>query len=44
KEKMAEEAPQNNGTCDCCESGGWWSWQPGNTECGGCGHSYSSHS
>lgn len=41
---MVEKAPEDDGSCDCCESGGWWSWQPGNSECGGCGHSYSSHS
>jgi len=41
---MVEKASEDNGSCECCESGGWWSWQPGNPECGGCGHSYSSHS
>ena len=41
---MVEKVSEDNGSCECCESGGWWSWQPGNPECGGCGHSYSSHS
>ncbi|CAF5191754.1 unnamed protein product, partial [Rotaria magnacalcarata] len=36
---MTEEIQQGDGPCEKCSCGGWWSWQPGNTECGGCGHS-----
>lgn len=41
---MVEKVPEEDSGCECCESGGWSSWQPGNTECGNCGHSYSAHS
>lgn len=40
---MVEEVHAGDGACEKCDCEGWRGWQPGNPECGNCGHSYSNH-